>query len=136
MAYPVVVIDGYNALLTLAELERDYPEGYRFSLEREYFLQVLEKKKSKGEWIIVFDGKENILRIERKGELWVIFTPENEEADEIIVKIVSGGKIGKPPLQLSITDQRMCVITDDRELRRRVKAARPSIEIRGIGFLN
>jgi len=136
MENPVVIVDGYNALLFLAHLEHNHPENYNFSVEREYFLRVLAKRRLKEKWIIVFDGKENALHIKRERGLWVIFTPENEEADEIIVEIVSGRKIGQPPLQLSIINQRMCVITDDRELRKRVKVARPNTEIRGVGFLN
>ena len=129
----VIIIDGYNALFDLANLEHQRESvNYQFDKEREWFISVLQKRLGQS-GIVVFDGRGDI-QTEKKGNLWIIFTGEEETADDIIVRLLSQETVGRVRFKISKT--KIIVVTNDKELRKRVRAARPGVEIREVGFLN
>ena len=137
--YPkeVEIIDGYNALFALARLERDKTgkAGYRFNIERRYFLEVLEKRGEK-ERIIVFDGSEKSLQLERKGHLWILFTESKRTADELILELLAGKTTKSPRLLVDNHHRKITVVTDDRGLREKIEALRLDIRFLGTRSLN
>lgn len=114
----IVIIDGYNILFSLARLEhQDKNNYYQLAMEREYFLSFLQQHLSPTkQYIIVFDGIGDI-QIKKEGNLWVIFAGDEDTADEVILRLVAQ----EPIAGIKFRMRKVQIITDDKELRKKVR---------------
>lgn len=107
------IIDGYNVLKQLPDLERRPLKEGRWGLIR-YFEIYRPQGSSKNKVTLVFDGKSDVLlppqRKLKKINMEIIFS-QDETADDKIEKLVS--QISNP--------KQVIVVTDDRELGEKVK---------------
>lgn len=127
----IEIVDGYNALFALARLEKD-DSSYRFSIERRYFLEIL-KRRTRKERIVVFDNPNGSFQLKKMGPLWVLFTGSGQSADDLILEMLMRKTTSKPLRLLVDTHHRkICVITNDRKLRERIKAIRPDVEVKRV----
>ena len=114
----VTLIDGYTVLFRLAKLEppsKDNPIDYQLRIEREYFLSLLQKRIHQP-CIVVFDGQGNI-QVEKRKNLWIIFSGEEETADDIIVRLLNRQVVKGIRFDISQAE----VITEDKGLQDRLK---------------
>lgn len=125
----IVIVDGYNAMFKMARLGHNQ-HSYRFNIERKYFLAFLRAHtQQEKQYIIVFDGTGNT-QIEREGNLWVIFSGDSQSADDIIVQLVSQGTVVRDKIY------EIQVVTDDKELRERIRNVSQGIKIQGVRSFN
>lgn len=138
-----LIIDGYNALFSLAKLRtfKLASADNRFYIERENLIRVLsEKKRFKDcQIIVIFDGKGQEARINWKGELLIIYTAERETADDLIFRFVSEKKIvvaRDSHFFRIVLDKEVVVVTDDKKLGRRLKELESSIKTEEVSWLD
>ncbi|MFC1498178.1 NYN domain-containing protein [Verrucomicrobiota bacterium] len=88
----IVLIDGYNAIHKIPELEEIVDKNLKQAREglKRYCSRWLSSRKDVSEFIIVFDGRSQFSGMGSMSEknIRVIFTEDGETADERIINII------------------------------------------------